>query len=549
MKNTIYTSLVLITLFLAQSCTQKPELPFKRPKFVTSPMDTAYSQIRPDTQSFTLKHDEAKLITTKGGTKLTIPANGFVDHKGNAVKGEIELEVTEAFKLEDFITSGLTTTSDGKLLLSGGMMNINATANGSDLELAPGSEISVVMPLMGQDDYQIFTGDLSENSINWELDSTALEQDYLIPVPMELLYMDSFLMWGEIGAWLSNHLKNDGVSLDNKQYENSLLATTEFRDRVGFIYEMVYLMSFVDNERYYFNNSTWNYREFKPNMTAIILYLENKDKPIQAVDSLVVTSVKQHLDNRNSDFERLYDKSMNNKYHYGFLYWYFNHDTIHPWESWKNLFVAKLDTILTELPGKGKVKVIDDYGVDLNSPTAFTELAAKGVSSREIEDILSYNIKLEAIIEKLRRQKQAIEERQKLLETYETTSFAINKLGWINCDRFYDDPNAAPAEILVNNTGQELEFIDYSLVIPNLNVRLSSFVWDDGQYAFTKKEGPYTKLPIGADAVIVGVSIKDGKVFYSSKKIKVEDKIKLDMNMQPIPVAALSDSLASCLSS
>lgn len=537
MKNFIYTSLIVTVTLLVQSCAQEP--PYKRSTFAASPMDTVYSQIRPQTQTFTLKHNEAQVITTEGGTKLMVPANGFVDRKGNPVEGNIQLEVIEAFDLDDFITSGLTTTSDGKLLLSGGMMNINATANGSDLELASGSEINIVMPLMDKKDYQIFTGDLGENGINWQIDSTAQEQDYLIPVSLNLLYPDTTFYWTE---WLYNHNianKKDSLYLKSGKYENTLMATMELRDRTGFIDECIFLMSYADNGDYYSGKSN-----YKANMTVMDLYMNNPDKPIEELDSLAFIELKEHFDSRNKDYNTIFEKHQQ-KYGYGFLYWH--DDSLNTWEEWKNWYVALVDTYLLRLPGKGKVKVIDDRGVDLNSPNAYADLLAKGVPDSEIQEILSYNIKREAIIEKLKREKQAIEDRKKVHEIYETTAFSIKKLGWINCDRFYDDPSAAPAEILLSNTGTQLDFIDYSLVIPKLNVRLGGYVWDNGQYAFTKKEGPYTKLPIGTEAVIVGVSLKGNEVFYASKKITIKEKLKLDMNMQPIAKTALSDSLASCL--
>ena len=70
-----------------------------------------------------------------------------------------------------------------------------------------------------------------------------------------------------------------------------------------------------------------------------------------------------------------------------------------------------------------------------------------------------------------------------------------------------------------------------------------SFKRNNGLYSFTKENEIYTKLPIGKEAVVVGVSVQNDSIFYASKKIKIKDGISLDMNMKHITSQNLKDSL------
>lgn len=74
-----------------------------------------------------------------------------------------------------------------------------------------------------------------------------------------------------------------------------------------------------------------------------------------------------------------------------------------------------------------------------------------------------------------------------------------------------------------------------------------SFQRGDNLYSFTQENGPYTKLPIGKEAVIIGVSIQNDSVFYASQKINIEDNLKLNVNMKYVPKSSLNDSLAFAL--
>jgi hypothetical protein len=208
-----------------------------------------------------------------------------------------------------------------------------------------------------------------------------------------------------------------------------------------------------------------------------------------------------------------------------------------------------MDVLKAFPPNNSKeIKRINDYGVNLNASNAYDLLKAKGVEAKEINEILNYNFRRQAIIGMLQREKEAGVDKEKLSKLYQSTLFSVTTMGWINCDRFYEDPSAAKAAIYVNNSANNnLKFIDCSLVIPDMNVRLSAFPFKADSYAFTKKDGPYTKLPIGKGAVIVGIAIQHDSVFFASQKIRIKDGLQINLQMKYINTSSLKDSLQIAL--
>lgn len=144
--------------------------------------------------------------------------------------------------------------------------------------------------------------------------------------------------------------------------------------------------------------------------------------------------------------------------------------------------------------------------------------------------------------------KEALKHKEVVEQLYQSTVFSVTRMGWINCDRFFDDPSAGKAVMYVSNqSNNELENIDCSLVIPDLNVRLSAFQDSTNRWSFTKKEGPYTRLPIGKEAVITGVAFRHDSVFFARQNIKIKDGLSVALPMKLISKASLNDSLALAL--
>lgn len=111
------------------------------------------------------------------GTFIYIPACSFLDSDGDQVTGTIEFELIEAqAKLDMLKLNKPTFTSDGQLLVSGGILYVNASQNGEVLNINPNCGLEVVaMPNYSNNsqdgNMQYFSGDVGLDGVfGWELE-------------------------------------------------------------------------------------------------------------------------------------------------------------------------------------------------------------------------------------------------------------------------------------------------------------------------------------------------------------------------------------------
>ncbi|GJM32443.1 MAG: hypothetical protein DHS20C18_14440 [Saprospiraceae bacterium] len=120
---------------------------------------------------FTFQADKAVKITAEGGTTLWVESNSFQFADGSgAPEGEIALSLREAYSYQDMLAEGLATMSGTELLETGGMLRLEASANGQPLVLNSDKEIAIAMPTVNtKDGMQLFMGNaVAENRpVDW----------------------------------------------------------------------------------------------------------------------------------------------------------------------------------------------------------------------------------------------------------------------------------------------------------------------------------------------------------------------------------------------
>lgn len=541
--------LVFAVVVLLASCFNNKQKAIQTaPAFKQSPLDSAYAAIRPAIQTFTINNSKVTRIKATNGTEVLIPAGCLVTANGEPVENA-QLEIVEAFTLPGFVTSGLATQSNGKLLISNGMVYINAKAGNENLRLKEGTSLTVSMPTMtNPDGFQLFTGDGS----NWTPDSSMTEPDYIMPLPLHLLYPDlktSFWFCMEVPADSDNKtyhvLDTSIVDMHNKKYENTVIATEAFMGRYGYIMDMTTKMSYLTSQDYYFNGFQCGEQKFNYDIWKI--YLDHPERPLAESDSI---AKKTFIDYFNTNKDKI--ASFCEKVNVYARSFYFNWtDTNYYFDFRKHSLEEHFMSAVKDFPPHDTkpLKLINDHGVNLEAADVYDQLAAKGVDKSEINQILEYHFRQKRRIDQLKKLNEEIANEEKIHKLYESTLFTVKKLGWINCDRFYDDPEAGKAQIYVsNNSRNNLDYVDYSLVIPSLNVRLSAYPNNKGQFTFTKEEGAYIKLPLGKEAVITGVSLQHDSLFYASRKIKIADGLNVAFALNYIKTNNLKDSLQAALS-
>lgn len=134
-----------------------------------------YSKQRKEAQQlFSFSAQKGKFIQGKNGIQIDIPENSFLGPDGRPYQGQVSLVLQEALSMKDMILQNLSTTSNGELIETGGMIYLAAKGeNGEELSLAEGKDLTVGFPgaaaaLPGM---QIFQGPNTADphaEINWQ---------------------------------------------------------------------------------------------------------------------------------------------------------------------------------------------------------------------------------------------------------------------------------------------------------------------------------------------------------------------------------------------
>lgn len=125
-----------------------------------------YALLEQRKQRFCIDPKGDTVIRLEQGTVIYIPENAF----GEQAVRCIEFKAKEFYKKSDMIMENLSTTSNGQLLESEGMIYLEASVNGTQIELAPGKELKIFMPTDSiRDDVGIFNGERDAHSdiMNW----------------------------------------------------------------------------------------------------------------------------------------------------------------------------------------------------------------------------------------------------------------------------------------------------------------------------------------------------------------------------------------------
>ncbi len=185
MKKTIQKlfGLTFLALLLMQcnSVTEKMESTVK-----FSANDPFQKTIVPS-QNFELNANIDNVVEGANGTILIMPKGCFKNSKGEIVTEQIKVELSEALLVEEMLLSNLTTTSDGKLLETDGMIYINSTANGEQLSINKENPIHIEIPTnKRKTGMTAYKGIRDENgNMNW-IEPKELKK-FLVPIDINLL--------------------------------------------------------------------------------------------------------------------------------------------------------------------------------------------------------------------------------------------------------------------------------------------------------------------------------------------------------------------------
>lgn len=189
---TLFTCLLILS-----SCEEKNEVPVltaEQIAFVEAPAtDSIKSQFTP------LSPNQTNYITGKQGTFIKVPKRAFVLPDGSSPKGEIRLELKEANRLQDLVKGRISTLAGDRLLSTAGTVYIGATADGQELKMRKGIQLTVAFPSVNKNpDMRLFTGQPTASDINWSLADEPEETKLRPPVPPKLEKPEGYELLGEL---------------------------------------------------------------------------------------------------------------------------------------------------------------------------------------------------------------------------------------------------------------------------------------------------------------------------------------------------------------
>ncbi|MBN2681281.1 MAG: hypothetical protein JXR58_02125 [Bacteroidales bacterium] len=100
-------------------------------------------------------------------TSIYFPENAFYTDCSFSSCAEITVQLWEFFSYSEMIAAGLTTTSNGKILETGGMIYIRVLCNNKELKLRPDKMIRIVMPTRYNKNFELFNGKQNRGIVNW----------------------------------------------------------------------------------------------------------------------------------------------------------------------------------------------------------------------------------------------------------------------------------------------------------------------------------------------------------------------------------------------
>lgn len=139
---------------------------------------TLFEGLKSQAQVFNVTAGQASEIIGASGTKIVFHPQTFRNASGQVISsGNIKIELTEVYKPAQMMANRVfTTTSNHKMLRSGGAVNIKATLNGTEVFATGGYDLSFRQDEDSDQPMALFTGipmtDSNGTAIIWSESST-----------------------------------------------------------------------------------------------------------------------------------------------------------------------------------------------------------------------------------------------------------------------------------------------------------------------------------------------------------------------------------------
>ncbi|AHM62815.1 cytochrome c, mono- and diheme variants family protein [Flammeovirgaceae bacterium 311] len=452
-------------------------------RFFEGKLKNTYSAISDEAQSFVFSNARDTVLIGKYGSIIQIPDNSFENHQGIA-PARVSLELVEALTPYEMLRNGLSTTSKDGLLESDGMIYLKALNEAGELlKVVTGKEIYLEIPsLHSVPEIQVFDGHFDqEGTMEWSNPKPI--DKYLSKIPFELL---DFYPAGH-----ERMERNYSASLENNtpgaegQFlfaQSEQSVDTVSIDRLDYCGINRGIVETLYRKQQEFQNTLISTREFETRMQYI-------HKSCYAeVFLLYVQNIHLNLWEIDSMAHEYLLKEDNNQ------------------ASAFKIFKDQRKTKLKE--GSKKDQVLANH------------------ISKSIEQY-----------KKLKKERD--------LRNLTMHAFATTTLGWINLDRFLNDPAAVPVNLQVIATNAEkAQHCKTYLVFSSIQSILNLPRHDNGVFYAGQAGKSTINLPKGEKAMIVSIADDGNSPMLGIKEIIIGKNESETVVLKQVTAEQLRQQLA-----
>jgi len=530
-------------------------------------------------QVWKIKPGQEQTVTAAKGTLVIVPANAFVFEDGSVPTGEVDLMLQEAYDPSDFVLHNLTTLSEGRILQTGGMVRINAQSGGKELRLADGASLTVSLPTGGNFDPSMelfYAQQVGTGSVDWKPAGqkfrktlrprrTELRIDLAIgrriaaikvpeyPKPALPVFKGQMPPepkltaapykprppkkpeWNEVqfmfGGGSGEMTRMSRKELKKaKKYFNERLEMYD-RDSTNYVQLLERYQRNVagyekSKARYTEAHLAWEY-ELQNRLEAILLYEREMRMHLYSKSLAKALKMKAQTILQYETYSNLYwavDNTADEQARLMMLGGGFLSVSRNNVREAGNLYESIIGIkVIDNFKDFGAIQSKANYSLPSDTMYRIMSRMLEATGIRSISDSLRTEIKERALLTS-----DSPEQLDNALKGYVAT---VSKLGWINCDRFYNDP-AEKMQVTIN----EVEDATLYAVCKDINAMLPFYRNSEGTYAANG-------LPKGQKITVIAIKIKDGMPQYAQRDMKVGDAALSNMTYRSLPLRDLREEL------
>jgi hypothetical protein len=487
-------------------------------------------------QYFSININEDNIIEGENGTIVVIPKDCFVDAKGVPISGQIQIELAEAFSLDEMLLSNLTTSSNGNLLKTEGMIFINATQNEKQLVIDKENPIYIDIPTSERKAGMMAFKGLRDGSGNMNWIEPVELNNFLVPVDINLLDFYPKGFEAEVSAGMP-YRKYDHPTKEltdslyfslsiNRSYtvvyseweEPDTLFQKPYLKRNGVNGGLVshnnanncgvdpLIIKVIKDEK--FKNTFISTREFESRIQSIFktctseileFYVRNLDMNLWELDSIVAGKLEG--EKYYSDFNAFYMQKLTNV----------ENANIHS-KLLRGYFEQKLKEVRVEL--------------ELVAKKAMKEREEKNKVATEISD----------------QYKELLSKRERYrMEGY---GFIWTDDGWINIDIEVntDDWVLHNPEVTVEN-GNGFDRIHTYLVYASEGSLIGLDTDDDVKFYIEKNKQIKSAMPLDQLIIAVSIAYKGNQPFMDIQELNKNKEFKLTLNLKESSIEKIKEAI------